>query len=51
MSGKLDVIEELVDVNVVTEGGRRGNVSPKTNFKSGLNLIKYPQYPIIYKLN
>lgn len=30
VSGRLEVMEELVDVSVVTDGGRRGNVSPKT---------------------
>lgn len=30
VSGILDVIEELVDVNVVTDGGLNGNVSPVT---------------------
>lgn len=34
VSGRLEVMEELVDVRVVTDGGRRGNVSPKTNITS-----------------
>lgn len=33
-------MEELVDVSVVTDGGRRGNVSPKTNITLHLKQAK-----------
>lgn len=45
-------MEELVDVSVVTDGGRRGNVSPKTNITlhlkqaKSINLI--PTIPFLY---
>jgi hypothetical protein len=32
VSGTLDVIEELVEVRVVTDGGRTGNDSPESHF-------------------
>jgi len=32
VSGTLDVMEELVEVRVVTDGGRTGNDSPESNF-------------------
>jgi hypothetical protein len=32
VSGTLDVMEELVEVRVVTDGGRTGNDSPESHF-------------------
>jgi hypothetical protein len=32
VSGTLDVMEELVEVSVVTDGGRTGNDSPESHF-------------------
>lgn len=40
VSGRLEVMEELVDVSVVTDGGRKGNVSPKTNIRLHLKQAK-----------
>lgn len=40
VSGRLEVMEELVDVSVVTDGGRKGNVSPETNITLHLKQAK-----------